>query len=65
MDVGVNKSLKNCTHAQFNDWLVVNRMTRPSRIDVAGWVSGAWSNLSALVIRNSFCGAGLDSCFNC
>jgi DDE superfamily endonuclease len=59
MDVEINKPFKNFICAHFHDWLVANRMMRPSRLDIAGWVSGAWGNLSASVIRNSFRGAGL------
>jgi hypothetical protein len=66
MDVRINKLTENFNCAQFYDWLAANRMTRPSWLDVAGWLSGAWSNPIASVNRNSFHGSGLvvASCAN-
>ncbi len=65
MDVGINKPFKNHIRAEFHNWLVVNRKTRPSRQSVSEWVSGAWNAISASVVRNSFRGAGLVVASSC
>ena len=54
LDVGINKPFKNYLTASFNDHVIENHREKPTRQNIAQWVSRAWDAISTETITNTW-----------
>ena len=62
LDVGINKPFKGYIKDEYEIFMRENpHGTKPSRVDVANWISVAWQKLMPLTICNTWRSIGFKS----
>ena len=59
MDVGLNRPFKYRCHNLHDEELLADRNYKPTRIDVANWISKSWKSIDDLIVLNSWKKVGL------
>ena len=65
LDVGINKPFKGYMQRNFNEFMRTrsSQSMKPTRVDVANWISSSWSSVTAMTILNTWRHIGIFSLF--
>ena len=63
LDVGVNRPFKGNMQTLFTEHMIKTGGQKPSRKDVANWISAAWNSITHQTITNTWRHVGIKSNF--
>lgn len=65
LDIGINKPFKGYMQQNFDEFMRMrsSRSSKPTRVDVAKWISSAWRSITVQTILNTWRHIGISSSF--